>query len=79
MGRQLNITLTPAQVDFVKENYLVMKRTQMQKHLGISKGILDGNMYLMNLRLKKPTRPKLRQENTAGFFDVNRYYEKNLI
>lgn len=59
---------------------MIMKRTTMCQYLGVSKGKLDGNLNLMRLVLKQPTRPRVSKAVTAeGFFDVDEYFKNNIL
>jgi hypothetical protein len=52
----------------------------MCQYLGLSKGKLDGNLNVMRLVLKQPTRPRVSKAVIAeGYFDVDEYFLKNII
>jgi len=69
MPAQTNITLTPEQESFVRQNYGKMSRSEMCEKLGITKGKLSSNIYIMP---ELSTNRKIKQTDPdAYYFNVN--------
>ena len=67
------LTITPEQEQYVRANLGKIKRTQICKDLGITKGKLDGNLNIMTGITLKKTKPRVRDTPTNGIFNVNQY------
>jgi len=68
--RQLSITITEEQQQYIRDNYKTMTRKEMAKNLGITIGILDGNIAIIP---GVEIRGKEEAKVVEGNFNVNEY------
>jgi len=67
---QINITITPEQVEFVKSNHGTMNIGQLSKMLGLTYNKVHNNMKLMGLVTPRKEAKVVKME---GYFDMDEF------